>query len=158
MCLTCWMCFPTVQRCHSDVRRIDTIILSDINVIQTPLFPQQYLYPRSCCACCSCGSCLGGCLPAGNASLSITRATIHHSHRPGPRLPAHPPRACSSDHVRHRRTRSGFTGGIGQRLRAGWCDACEFGLGRGLLRGLCLVLVLFMFFFFFFFLETSDVA
>jgi hypothetical protein len=33
----------TVQRCRNDVLRIDTIILSDINVIQTPLFPQQYL-------------------------------------------------------------------------------------------------------------------
>jgi hypothetical protein len=28
----------TVQRCHSEVRRIDTIILSDINVIQTRPF------------------------------------------------------------------------------------------------------------------------
>jgi hypothetical protein len=28
----------TVQRCRSDVPRIDTIILSDINVIQTPSF------------------------------------------------------------------------------------------------------------------------
>jgi hypothetical protein len=33
----------TFQRCHSDVHRIDTIILSDINVIETPPFPQQYI-------------------------------------------------------------------------------------------------------------------
>jgi hypothetical protein len=33
----------TVQRWRSDVPRIDAIILSDMNVIQTPLFPQQYL-------------------------------------------------------------------------------------------------------------------
>jgi hypothetical protein len=31
----------TVQRWRSDVPRIDAIILSDMNVIQTPLFPQQ---------------------------------------------------------------------------------------------------------------------